>query len=186
MAITIVETPGSATANSYVSLTAAQAFIDGLIQNDDIVAWGTSTTDQKNRALFSAAQRIDRERFLGARTNEVQALEWPRSGVKKPYTYTSTYNALYPSNLQPAFYADNEIPDRVKHAQIHLAVYLNNNKDGLDLSGFEDFNEINIGNINIKPRFYGAVGSNRIPPIIEQYLAGIRISGPATIAVRRS
>ena len=186
MAITIVETPGSATANSYVSLTAAQAFIDGLIQNDDIVAWGTSTTDQKNRALFSAAQRIDRERFLGARTNEVQALEWPRSGVKKPYTYTSTYNALYPSNLQPAFYADNEIPDRVKHAQIHLAVYLNNNKDGLDLSGFEDFNEINIGNINIKPRFYGAVGSNRIPPIIEQYLAEIRISGPATIAVRRS
>jgi len=186
MAITIVETPGSATANSYVSLTAAQAFIDGLIQNDDIVAWGTSTTDQKNRALFSAAQRIDRERFLGVRTNDVQALEWPRTGVKKPYTRTSTYNALYPSYLQPAFYADDEIPNRVKHAQIHLAVYLNNNKDGLDLSGFEDFNEINIGNINIKPRFYGAVGSNRIPPIIEQYLTGIRISGPATIAVRRS
>jgi len=186
MPITIVETPGSEIANSYLTLAKAQEFIDGLVENDDIVAWGASTTDQKNRALFSAAQRIDRERFLGARTNEAQALEWPRSGVKKPYTYTSTYNALYPSNLQPAFYADNEIPDRVKHAQIHLAVYLNNNKDGLNLSGLEDFNEINIGNINIKPRFYGAVGSNRIPPIIEQYLAGIRISGPATISVRRS
>ena len=65
-----------------------------------------------------------------------QALGWPRSGVKKPYTYTSTYNALYPSNLQPAFYAGNEYQDRVKHAQIHLAVYLNNNKGGLGLSGF--------------------------------------------------
>jgi len=186
MAISLVNTVGSATANTYVDLTAAQAFIDGLVENDDITTWASSTTDQKNRALFSAAQRIDRERFLGARTNDVQALEWPRTGVKKPYTYTSTYNALYPSNLQPAFYADNEIPDRVKHAQIHLAVYLNNNKDGLDLSGFEDFNEISIGNINVKPRFYGAVGANRIPPIIEQYLTGIRISGPATIAVRRS
>tara|TARA_R100000781_G_scaffold560_1_gene965 strand:- start:8930 stop:9490 length:561 start_codon:yes stop_codon:yes gene_type:complete len=186
MAVTIVATPGSATANSYVTLTDAQTFIDGLIENDDIVAWATSTTDQKNRALFSSAQRIDRERFLGARTNDAQALEWPRSGVKKPYTYSSTYNALYPSNLQPAFYADNEIPKRVKDAQVHLAVYLNNNKDGLDLSGFEDFNEISIGNINVKPRFYGAVGANRIPPIIEQYLTGIRISGPATIAVRRS
>ena len=186
MTISIVETVGSATANSYVTLAQAQAFIDGLIENDDIVAWGTSTSDQKNRALFSATQRIDRERFLGARTNDEQALEWPRSGVKKPYTYTSTYNALYPSNLQPAFYADNEIPKRVKHAQIHLAVYLNNNKDGLDLSGFEDFNEVSIGNLNVKPRFYGAVGANRIPPIIEQYLTGIRISGPATIAVKRS
>ena len=186
MAITLVNTVGAATANTYVDITAAQAFIDGLIQNPDVVAWGTSTTDEKNRALFSAAQRIDRERFLGARTNDAQALEWPRSGVKKPYTYSSTYNALYPSNLQPAFYADNEIPQRVKDAQIHLAVYLNNNKDGLDLSGFEDFNEISIGNINVKPRFYVAVGANRIPPIIEQYLTGIRISGPATIAVKRS
>ena len=186
MAITLVNTVGAATANTYVDITAAQAFIDGLIQNPDVVAWGTSTTDEKNRALFSAAQRIDRERFLGARTNDAQALEWPRSGVKKPYTYSSTYNALYPSNLQLAFYADTEIPDRVKHAQIHLAVYLNNNKDGLDLSGFEDLNEISLGNINVKPRFFCAVGANRIPPIIEQYLTGIRISGPATIAVKRS
>ncbi len=186
MAISLVNTVGAATANTYVDLTAAQAFIDGLVENDDVTAWASSTTDQKNRALFSAAQRVDRERFLGARTNDEQALEWPRSGVKKPYTYTSTYNALYPSNLQPAFYADNEIPDRVKHAQIHLAVYLNNNKDGLDLSGFEDFNQVSIGNLSVTPRFYGAVGANRIPPIIEQYLTGIRISGPATISVKRS
>ena len=50
MAVTIVATPGSATANSYVTLTDAQTFMDGLVENDDIVAWGTSTTDQKNRA----------------------------------------------------------------------------------------------------------------------------------------
>ena len=94
MAISLVNTVGSATANTYVDITAAQAFIDGLVENDDVTAWASSTTDQKNRALFSAAQRIDRERFLGARTNDAQALEWPRTGVKKQYTYTSTYNAL--------------------------------------------------------------------------------------------
>ena len=59
-------------------------------------------------------------------------------------------------------------------------------KDGLDLSGFEDYNEVSIGNLQVKPRFFGAVGANRIPPIIEQYLTGIRISGPATIGVKRS
>ena len=59
-------------------------------------------------------------------------------------------------------------------------------EDGLDLSGFEDFNQVSIGNLSVTPRFYGAVGANRIPPIIEQYLTGIRISGPATISVKRS
>jgi len=186
MAITLVDTIGSATANTYVTLAKAQEFIDGLVEDDDVLAWATSTTDQKNRALFTATQRIDRERFLGSRTNDAQALEWPRSGVKKPYVYTSTFNALYPTNLQPAFYADTEIPPEVIKAQVKLAVYLNNNKDGLGLSGLEDFNEVSIGDINVKPRFYGAVGTNRIPPIIEQYLNGIRISGPATISVKRS
>ena len=63
MAISIVETAGSATANSYVTLAQAQAFIDGLVENEDVSAWSSATTDQKNRALFSATQRIDREDF---------------------------------------------------------------------------------------------------------------------------
>jgi hypothetical protein len=37
------------------------------------------TTDSRNRALFTAAQRLDRERFLGARATDTQALQWPRS-----------------------------------------------------------------------------------------------------------
>ena len=79
MAISIVATVGSASANSYVTLTQAQAFIDGLTESEDVVAWGNSTDDQKNRALFSSTQRIDREKFLGARVADTQALEWPRS-----------------------------------------------------------------------------------------------------------
>ncbi len=66
MAISIVATVGSATANSYVTLTEAQAFIDGLTESDDVTAWGSSTEDQKNRALFSSTQRIDREKFFGS------------------------------------------------------------------------------------------------------------------------
>ncbi len=47
MAISIVETAGSATANSYVTLAQAQAFIDGLVENEDVTAWSSATTDQK-------------------------------------------------------------------------------------------------------------------------------------------
>ena len=52
MAISLVNTVGAATANTYVDLTAAQAFIDGLVENDDVTAWASSTTDQKNRTLL--------------------------------------------------------------------------------------------------------------------------------------
>ena len=87
---------GSATANSYLSLADAQSLIDGLIEDEDVVAWASATTDQKNRALYTSAQRIDRERFLGARATDTQAMQWPRTGVRKPDTYINTYATGFP------------------------------------------------------------------------------------------
>ena len=186
MAITIDATVGGASANSYITLADANLIVQGLVVNDNVTAWASSTTDYKNRALFTAAQRIDRERFLGARTNDTQALEWPRSGVRKPDTYTNLYGLSFPNRLVADYYLDTEIPDRVKHAQVILAVYLNNNRNGLELSGLEDFAAVSIGNINVTPRFYGATGIDRIPPIVDHYLMGIRIGGRANLSIKRS
>ena len=52
MAISIVATVGSASANSYVTLTQAQAFIDGLTESDDVTAWASSTDDQKTGLCY--------------------------------------------------------------------------------------------------------------------------------------
>ena len=116
MAITLDATVGGANANTYITLSDANTFIEGLVLNDDTVAWDNSSTDNKNRALFTAAQRIDREKFLGARVADTQALEWPRSGVRKPDTYTNLYGLSFPNRLVADYYLDTEIPDRVKHA----------------------------------------------------------------------
>jgi hypothetical protein len=177
MAITLDATVGGANANTYITLDDANSFIEGLVLSDDAAAWDGSSNDNKNRALFTAAQRIDREKFLGARVSDTQALEWPRSGVRKPDTYTNLYGLSFPNRL---------IPDRVKHAQVILAVYLNNNRNGLELSGLEDFETVSIGNINATPRFYGATGIDRIPPIVDHYLMGIRIGGRANLSIKRS
>ena len=67
MAITIDATVGGASANSYITLFDANGIVEGLIADDDVVAWDNSSTDNKNRALYTAAVRVDRERFLGAR-----------------------------------------------------------------------------------------------------------------------
>ena len=114
MAITIVATAGAANANSYLTLSDTQDLIDGLVEDDDVVAWGTATTDQKNRALYSATQRIDRERFLGARATDTQALQWPRTGVRKPDTYINTYATGFPFRITTDYFTETEVPEQVK------------------------------------------------------------------------
>jgi len=186
MAITIDATVGGASANSYLTLNDANDLIDGLVQNDDVTAWASATDDQKNRALYTAAQRIDRERFLGARATDTQSLQWPRTGVRKPDTYINTYAVGFPFRITTDYFTDTEIPDQVKKAQAELAVYLNNNKDGLGLSGLEDYKNVKIGSLDVTPNNYGATGADRIPPMVERYFTGLRISGPGNIAVKRS
>ena len=186
MAISIVATAGAANANSYLTLTDAQSLIDGLIEDEDVVAWASATTDQKNRALYTSAQRIDRERFLGARATDTQALQWPRTGVRKPDTYINTYTVGFPFRITTDYFTDTEIPDQIKKAQAVLAAYLNNNKSGLGLSGLEDYRRVGVGGVAVEPVFSGAVGADRVPPMFERYFTGLRISGPGNIAVKRS
>jgi hypothetical protein len=187
MAISIDATVGGANANSYLTLAAAQAIIDGFVEDADVTAWASATTDQKNRALFTATQRLDRERFLGARATDTQALQWPRTGVRKPDTYINTYAVGFPFRITTDYYTDDEIPQQVQYAQVVLAVYLHNNPDGIGLSGLEDYKNVKIGSIDVTPNLgYGAVGVDKIPPIVERYLTGLRISGPGNFAIKRS
>jgi hypothetical protein len=187
MAIAINATVGSASANSYLTLAAAQEIIDGFVQDADVTAWASATTDQKNRALFTATQRLDRERFLGARATDTQALQWPRTGVRKPDTYINTYAVGFPFRITTDYYTDTEIPQQVQYAQVVLATYLNNNPDGIGLSGLEDYKNVKIGSIDVTPNLgYGAVGVDKVPPLMERYLTGLRISGPGNFAIKRS
>ena len=186
MAITIDATVGGASANSYITLSDANAIVEGLILDDDVTAWDGSSTDNKNRALYTAAIRVDRERFLGARVTDTQALQWPRTGVRKPDTYINTYATGFPFRITTDYFTDTEIPEQVKKAQVILAVYLNNNRDGLGLSGLEDFKKVKLGSLDLEPNFYGSVGADRVPPLFERYFTGLRISGPGNVAIKRS
>jgi hypothetical protein len=187
MAIAIDATVGGASANSYLTLADAQAIIDGFVEDADVTAWASATTDQKNRALFTATQRLDRERYLGARATDTQALQWPRTGVRKPDTYINTYAVGFPFRITTDYFTDTEIPDQIKYAQVVLAVYLHNNPDGIGLSGLEDYKNVKIGSIDVTPNLgFGAVGADKVPPLMERYLTGLRISGPGNFSIRRS
>ena len=52
--------------------------------------------------------------FLGARATDTQALQWPRTGVRKPDTYVNTYAVGFPFRISTDYFTDTEIPDQVK------------------------------------------------------------------------
>ena len=187
MAIVIVATAGAADANSYLTLAEATAIIDGFIESDAVQAWNAGQTDGKNRALFTAAQRLDRERYLGARSTDTQALQWPRTGVRKPDTYINTYAVGLPFRITTDYYTDTEIPTQIKYAQAYLAAYLHDNHNALELTGLEDYKNVKIGSLDVTPNLdYGPIGADKIPSMAERYLTGLRISGPGNFAIRRS
>lgn len=188
MAITIDATIGGANTNSYLTLAAAQAIVDGLVEDADVLAWASATTDQKNRALYTATQRLDRERYLGARATDAQALQWPRTGVRKPDTYINTYAVGFPFRITTDYYTDTEIPDRIQYAQVVLAVYLNNNKDTLNLNGLEDYSSVRIGPLAVTMAGANTMqsGADKVPPMMERYLTGLRMGGPGNFSIRRS
>jgi hypothetical protein len=44
-----------------------------------------------------------------------------------------------------------------------------------------------VGNLNVTPNLgFGAVGIDKIPPMVERYMTGLRISGPGNFSIRRS
>lgn len=108
MPITIVATPGSAVANSFVTLDEANAYMAGRLNAS---AWDAAVFDDRNRALVEASREISVRTWKGTRTDSVQALSWPRWFVLNPDLPFSGIT----------YYDSTVIPDRVKNATCELA-----------------------------------------------------------------
>lgn len=112
MAVTLVATPGSSSANSYITLADAQSYIDDERLEAAPSEWTDASTGTKSKALISATRVIQsipfpgRSYYWGPRVNGQvrQALFFPR-------TVDGELGAL-------------AIPRPVKWATVELALYL--------------------------------------------------------------
>ena len=107
MAVTITATVGSASANSFVTLSEWTTYMESRLNSD---AFDDATTDEQNRALTEATRELSSIMWPGVRTDDVQALAWPRELVRNPDDPNHNY------------YDDDIIPDRVKRATYELAL----------------------------------------------------------------
>lgn len=109
MALTIVATVGSASANSYATEAECSAVADELLRPP--MGWDRADGDRRARAMVRALRILDScFDFPGDRVDATQALEWPRYPVPTPSGLTT--------------YDSTEIPSPLKTAQARLAFYL--------------------------------------------------------------
>lgn len=106
MAITIVATAGSASANSFATAAEMTTHMEGRL-NDS--AYTGASADEVNRALVEATRELSSRQWMGRRVDDTQALSWPREWVIDPDS--SNYD----------YFESTEVPQRVKDATCELA-----------------------------------------------------------------
>ena len=106
MAVTIVATVGSASANSYVTLAECTTYMEARLNSD---AFDDAVADDQNRALVEATRELTVLPWDGLQVTATQALAWPRQWSRDP-----------DSPVQDYFDTD-VVPQRVKDATCELA-----------------------------------------------------------------
>lgn len=108
MALALVATVGSASANSYSTEAEVAAVMDELLPVPE--AWDRADSDTRARAMVKATRILDALPWRGERVDDTQVLAWPRVDVPKP-------SGLY-------CYESDDIPAPVKDAQARLTLFL--------------------------------------------------------------
>lgn len=172
MPATIDATLAGATANSYVTLAAADTYFETV---PDSSTWTDKTTDAKNRALISATRWIDALSFYGNRCSTTQALRWPRTD----YTVDGVDLAC------------TVIPDGIKVATYELARALANDTSAITGSTGTTgiYDQVELGDLKVKYKDSSTTSGviNNVfdvYPWLQSYLGPYCMGGAGNHAVR--
>jgi hypothetical protein len=132
--MTLVTTIGSASANSYNSLTQLDAYAETTEWAAD---WDATDDDAKEIFAMRAARALDTLPFLGTVIDIVQALQFPREGITDPT------GALYVTTAYPA---------AIVRAHAHLTVYFSSLEDGAEPFNVDEtskFSSLSVGPVSM-------------------------------------
>lgn len=166
MAVTIIATAGSATANSYITLAEADAYLEA---RSNVSLWDAASDATKNIALVESQRWLTVLGWLGLRSDTVQALAWPRQNVTDPDD--PNYN----------YFDSDEVPQRVKDAQSELALEFIK-AGATDISAFDPSVEIIEERIDVIATKYDRnrpTGTARYPTVM-RYIRRLLSATPFT------
>ena len=172
MAATINATVKGENANSYVTLTEANAYFETV---PDSTTWDNKTVDQKNRSLIAATRWIDSFVYYGDRCDDGQALKFPRNNYQVDGVELSC----------------SKIPNNIKYAQYELARALANDTDAITgTTGKEgNISEAKLGDLAVKfsTSSQGIGSINNILdvyPWLQSYLGAYMLGGAGSFQMR--
>jgi len=100
MALTIVATAGSASANSYCTVAEASAYNEAHVSG---ATWSDADPEDQKRALIMATRQLDAYlSWSGVATTDSQVLAWPRTGMIDPVTEDVIGEDVIPQRLKNA------------------------------------------------------------------------------------
>lgn len=145
--------------NSYVTLDEAEAYFANRL---DAAAWDEAKEVQKEQALVTAAQTMETLDWVGSIVDPSQPLAWPRKGY------------FFDPRLGYTVEID-DIPARVKTAQMELAYHLLNNDGVLDTGG--GVKSVKVGPIEItgirSASAVSSVASKMLSPLLNNRGAAV-------------
>lgn len=166
MAVVIVATAGSASANSFVTLAEAETYMEARL---NAALWDAATDDTKNRALVEATREVSALAWDGKRATSTQALSWPRLW------------AVDPDDPNQDYYDSDVLPDRVKWATIELALQFvkagTEDIAAVDSSGGVKREKVDVLETEYDP-YRRPLGMDRYPRVLA-WVAPL-LSGPTT------
>jgi hypothetical protein len=172
VAAVIDATLSGSSANSYVTLAAADTYFETV---PDSTTWTDKTTDAKNRAIITATRWIDSLSFYGDRCTTTQALKWPREN------YT----------VDDVDLSCTLIPEGIKVATYELARALANDTSSITgTTGTEGiYDEVKLGDLQVKYKSSsttpGVINNVfDVYPWLQSYLGSYCQSGATNYAVR--
>jgi hypothetical protein len=128
MPISVIDTVGSVSANSYVSTAYATTYVDvyALTESQRDV-WANTGVDDRARAIIIASRDLDMYMLWdGTKATSTQSMEWPRAGTS---------------------YSTTEIPESLRQAVVEFALWrLQNDSPVTDMVAFDS---LTVGPIKI-------------------------------------
>lgn len=171
MALVFDATVGGASANSYVTVAAADAYFETRFLAE---AWTALANADKEKALVAATMRLETERWVGYKATDDQALQWPRLSV------LDSNDRLVDSDA---------IPSAVQYATCEVALDLvQQTTAGTDpnaLTGLEPFTGLSIGPVQLSLRSSGRA-PGALPTLAIRWLAPFRMAAGTTRFERSS
>lgn len=170
----LVVTPGSASANSYLSDTEAETMADERLQATE---WDDAVADDQARALIGATNLLDLHTFKGWKTTTTQRLKWPRTDVV---------------DEDGEEYDTDDIPRFLKQATFETALWLlNKNADSEDPTqgtGLEGFKRAQVGplSVDVNELFRSGDLPDHIRAMIRHVVAGGQFGGAVMAELERS